>query len=44
MTSLEEIREEIKLKLTGDLLEIELEDDTINSVMYGINPKFNEKE
>lgn len=33
MTSLEEIREEIKLKLTGDLLEIELEDDTINNVI-----------
>ena len=33
MTSLENIREEIRLKLTGDLLEIELEDDTIDQVI-----------
>ena len=33
MTSLEDIREEIRLKLTGDLLEIELEDDTINQII-----------
>ena len=33
MTSLENIREEIRLKLTGDLLEIELEDDTIDQIV-----------
>ena len=33
MTSLENIREEIKLKLTGDLLEFELTDDTLDSVI-----------
>jgi len=33
MTSLEDVREEIKLKLTGDLLEIELEDDIIDKVI-----------
>ncbi len=33
MTSLENIREEIRLKLTGDLLEIELEDSTIDKVI-----------
>jgi hypothetical protein len=33
MTSLEDVREEIRLKLTGDLLEIELEDDTIDQII-----------
>ena len=33
MTSLDDIRDEIKLKLTGDLLEFELEDDTIDKVI-----------
>ena len=33
MTSLENIREEIRLKLTGDLLELELDDDTIDQVI-----------
>ena len=33
MISLENIREEIRLKLTGDLLEFELEDDTIDQVI-----------
>lgn len=33
MTSLEEIREEIKLKLTGGILEFELEDDAIDAVI-----------
>ena len=33
MTSLEDIREEIKLKLTGGILEFELEDDAINAVI-----------
>ena len=34
MTSLEAIRDEIKLKLTGDLLEFELEDSTLDKVIY----------
>lgn len=33
MTSLEDVRDEIKLKLTGDLLEFELEDETIDKVI-----------
>ena len=33
MASLEDVREEIKLKLTGNLLEFELEDDTIDQVI-----------
>ena len=33
MTSLEDVRDEIKLKLTGDLLEFELEDDTLDKVI-----------
>lgn len=33
MSSLEEVREEIKLRLTGNLLEFELEDDTIDQVI-----------
>lgn len=33
MTSLTDIRDEIKLKLTGDLLETELEDNTINKII-----------
>ena len=33
MASLKDIRNEIKLKLTGDLLEIELEDETIDKVI-----------
>lgn len=33
MTSLEDVRDEIKLKLTGDLLEFELEDETLDKVI-----------
>lgn len=33
MTSLQDIRDEIKLKLTGDLLEFELTDDTLDKVI-----------
>lgn len=33
MTSLQDVRDEIKLKLTGDLLEFELEDETIDKVI-----------
>ena len=33
MASLEDIRDEIKLKLTGDLLEFELEDSTLDKVI-----------
>lgn len=33
MTSLDNIREEIKLKLTGDLLEFELTDETLDNVI-----------
>jgi hypothetical protein len=32
--TLEEYREEIKLKLTGYILEIELDDDTIDKIIY----------
>ena len=33
MASLEDVRDEIKLKLTGDLLEFELEDSTLDKVI-----------
>lgn len=33
MTSLQDVRDEIKLKLTGDLLEFELTDDTLDKVI-----------